>query len=108
MPFSPGISGNPAGRPVGIVSGRAKTLALLDELLSAPGNQARLQDSLQDYFEKSPVRFFRQIVMPLLPQNLKLELTPQAAPWGKLDEKIREMQRAAALNPAITISADPA
>lgn len=62
------------GKPKGAVGGRAKALQTLDSMLGTEGNQKLLKDALQAEFEKNPIRFFRQIIMPLLPQQHKLEI----------------------------------
>ena len=66
--FKPGISGNPRGRPKGTVGGRAQALATLDRLRSEHGNQQALMDALEAELQADPARFFRNIVVPLLPR----------------------------------------
>ena len=71
MQFASGASGNPNGRPKGS-GGRAQSLQLLDELLIRKANKRALLRDLQKEFSKSPVEFFKAIVMPLLPKEQKL------------------------------------
>ena len=74
MQFETGISGNPAGRPKGSYGGRIKALAVLDRVLAKKKNQSALMKALEQEFEKDPVRFFKTIIMPLLPKESKLKL----------------------------------
>ena len=68
------------GRPRGSISGRRQALALLDEILSEEDSKLAMADALRAYLHKNPVGFFRQIVMPLLPSEAKLELSGEAGP----------------------------
>ena len=70
--FLPGNVANPKGRPVGSVSGRTQALRVLDQFLDDDAVQATLGTALRQYFYEDPVRFFKQIIMPLLPTNMKL------------------------------------
>ena len=72
MEFQAGQSGNPVGRPKGSYGGRIKALAALDRMLGKK-NQTVLMKALEKEFLNSPVRFFRTIVMPLLPRESKLK-----------------------------------
>ena len=74
MMFTPGESGNPRGRPKGSCGGRARALAVLDKLLGKKRSEAALMKALEQEFEKDPVRFFKTIVMPLLPKESKLNI----------------------------------
>lgn len=67
--FKPGQSGNPAGKPKGVASGRAQALGVLDSLLAEEGNIRLLRTALRARFRKNPYGFFREIVMPLLPKE---------------------------------------
>ena len=92
MPFQPGQSGNPRGRPVGSASGRSKALAALDSLLSEQATLDRMQAAFQAEFNKNPVRFFRQIIMPLLPRDTRLAVFNDPGPvqWKSLAETMAE------------------
>jgi len=72
MKFAAGVSGNPNGRPKGTVGGRAQALILLDEMMARKANKRALLTALQKEFNKSPIGFFKTIVMPLLPKEQKL------------------------------------
>ena len=67
--FKPGQSGNPTGRPKGTLSGRSQALAVLDKLMSEAGTLEALESAWRKEFEDNPTKFFRQYVMPLLPQE---------------------------------------
>ncbi len=71
--FKPGISGNPRGRPKGSCGGRMQALAVLDKLLAGKKTRKALHYALEVEFEKSPINFFKSIVMPLLPRDAKLD-----------------------------------
>lgn len=72
--FEIGQSGNPRGRPKGACGGRIQALAALDRILGRKKNVTALEKALEVEFAKDPVRFFRGIIMPLLPKESKLEL----------------------------------
>ena len=72
MEFEPGQSGNPAGRPKGSYGGRIQALAGLDKLLARKKNQKALIEALEKELQANPVRFFRTVIMPLLPRESKL------------------------------------
>jgi len=73
MSFEAGKSGNPAGRPKGSYGGRIQALATLDRMLGKRKNQGKLVKALEKEFDADPVRFFKSIVMPLLPRESKLK-----------------------------------
>jgi hypothetical protein len=72
--FQPGVSGNPVGRPKGSYGGRIQALAALDRMLGKKKNQSVLVKALEQEFVADPVRFFKTVVMPLLPRESKLKL----------------------------------
>ncbi len=72
MKFERGHSGNPVGRPKGCCGGRIQALAGLDKLLSRKKNQKALIDALEKDLQQDPVRFFKFVIMPLLPREAKL------------------------------------
>ena len=101
--YKPGQSGNPAGKPRGCVHGRSRALKILDSLLDEDTTLTALHDALEAEFHKNPVRFFRTIIMPLLPHEAKVT-TEQSGPiqWTSLTEVCR------ALHPDDGHKADPA
>lgn len=70
--FETGKSGNVAGRPKGSFGGRIQALAGLDKLLGKNKNQRALIAALEKDLQKDPVRFFKTVIMPLLPRESKL------------------------------------
>jgi hypothetical protein len=70
--FEAGQSGNPVGRPKGSYGGRIMALAGLDKLLARKKNQRALITALEKDLQANPVRFFRTVIMPLLPRESKL------------------------------------
>ena len=70
--FEVGNSGNPAGRPKGSYGGRIQALAGLDKLLAKKKNQRALIGALEAELQANPVRFFKTVIMPLLPRETKL------------------------------------
>jgi len=72
--FQPGVSGNPKGRPKGSCGGRVQALAALDVMLGKRKNQRALTKALEDELQGNPVRFFKTIIMPLLPREAKLSV----------------------------------
>lgn len=75
MPFQPGQSGNPRGRPKGTNSGRTQALQVLDSLLAEDGTQQTLEAALRKALERDPYRFFVHIIMPLLPKHAAIQVT---------------------------------
>ena len=61
--FKPGVSGNPAGRPKGAVSGLTKCRGFIKDLLKKTSNQAIIYDALQEYLKDEPLDFFREFVL---------------------------------------------
>ena len=72
MQFESGQSGNPKGRPKGSYGGRIMALASLDKLLARRKNQRALIRALEADLQANPVRFFKSVIMPLLPREAKL------------------------------------
>ena len=91
MKFQPGNSGNPKGRPRGLRGGRMQALEALDEMLGRKRNRDALVAALEKALLKDPVLFFRQVVMPLLPKDARLEVERSGiVEWRSLIETIRE------------------
>jgi hypothetical protein len=72
--FKAGISGNPNGRPKGTFGGRIQALAGLDRLLERKKNQRALIKALEADLHANPVRFFKTVIMPLLPREARLSI----------------------------------
>lgn len=72
MKYQAGQSGNMGGRPKGSFGGRILALASLDKLLAKKKNQKALILALEKDLQANPVRFFRTVIMPLLPRESKL------------------------------------
>ena len=72
--FEPGNAMNLGGRPKGSVGGRAQALMVLDALMADDRNKNKLRSAMQASFDQNPMRFFRQIIMPLLPRDVMLKL----------------------------------
>lgn len=62
--------GNTLGKGRG-VSGRRKTLDVMDKMLALAGNQEKFRKSLQEAFNKNPLIFWKKYVMPVLPPMTK-------------------------------------
>ena len=77
--FRPGESGNPLGRPKGSVGGRAKALALLDSIVAEDDVQNAIGTAIRKEAMEHPIRFFKTIVIPLLPQNIKVAMAEEGA-----------------------------
>jgi hypothetical protein len=65
-------------------------LNLLDRVLAEESTQERLAAALREYFEADPVRFFRQIIMPLLPSEAvhKIQQDSGAIRWVSIMESV--------------------
>ena len=77
--LQPGAKLNPAGRPKGCLGGRALALQTLERVLADPKNQADLAQAIQQAFSADPMKFFRTIIMPLLPQDVKIRMAEEGA-----------------------------
>ena len=88
--FGSGNVANPNGRPRGSQGGQAKALALLDQIIGEEENLVRLEQALRENFLADPFKFFRTIIMPLLPSVAvnKIDLGPTAFSWTSLTETI--------------------
>ena len=70
--FQAGVSGNPKGRPRGTCGGRVQALVELDRILARRSNKRLLSEVLQKEFRADPLKFFKTVIMPLLPKESKL------------------------------------
>ncbi len=87
MSFVAGKSGNPAGRPKGSYAGRIKALAALDRMLGKKRNEVILEKALEKEFQGDPVKFFKSVIMPLLPRESKLKFDHEnVVQWRSLLE----------------------
>ena len=75
--FLPGTV--PPHRPKGTVGGRAKALLLLDKIIGEEEVQERMGQAIREAVTSDPMKFFRQIIMPLLPTEVKMKLGEEGA-----------------------------
>ncbi len=69
---------------------RARALMALDAMLTKKENAKALSNALEAEFNRNPVRFFRTIVMPLLPREARLTLEPAGVvQWRSLVDRSR-------------------
>ena len=86
--FAPG-NRPPNGNKKGRLGGRAQALQTLDRMLAQERNQENLANALQAHFDADPIRFFKTLIMPLLPQDLKIHTTAETGfSWMTLPEII--------------------
>jgi hypothetical protein len=100
----------PGSRPPipqkGRLGGRAMALRTLDQVMAKEKNQENLANALQAHFEEDPVRFFKQIIMPLLPQDVKIKLSEEGGfSWMSLPDMIRMKASSNSTSPVIDVSA---
>jgi len=91
--FRPGQSGNPAGRPKGIASGRTRALQVLDEITSREENVTLLANAMDAAFKKNPLQFFQRVMKDLIPKESLLRLATEAPVvhrWQSLLDASRE------------------
>lgn len=102
--FLPGTRG-PLAPTKGKLGGRALALRTLDRVMAQERNQENLANALQAEFENDPVRFFKTIIMPLLPQDVKVRLSEEGGfRWMTLPDMIRTQGSASSTLPAIDVS----
>ena len=84
--FEKGVSGNPVGRPKGLLTGRARALYALDQVVSRDENVALIEETLDKTLREKPMWFFLNIIMPLLPKETKgvLEGGDKVIEWKSL------------------------
>ena len=94
--FEKGVSGNPAGRPKGLLTGRAKALYALDQVVSKEENMALIEGALEKTLKEKPMWFFINVIMPLLPKETKgvLETGDRVIEWQSLVSVSKEVIRA--------------
>lgn len=54
-------------------AGRRRVTEMIDMLIGDGTNIETLRKALQEKFEANPIQFFKEIVMPLLPKESKVE-----------------------------------
>ena len=94
--FEKGVSGNPVGRPKGLLTGRAKALYALDQVVAKEENLSLIEDALEKTLREKPLWFFVNIVMPLLPKETKgvLETGDRVIEWQSLVSVSKDVIRA--------------
>ena len=93
MKYQAGQSGNLGGRPKGSVGGRVLALTSLDKLLAKRKNQRALIAALEKDMQRDPVRFFKTVIMPLLPKESKLSIDHDGiVEWKSLVEAFPKIE----------------
>ena len=77
--FAPGNTVGLTGRPKGALSGRSQALAVLDKIMAESETQAVLETALREDFAADPVRFFKAMIMPLLPTEQRVKVQNELA-----------------------------
>ncbi len=93
--FRTGQSGNPAGRPPGIVGGRVRALQILDKITGDEDNVKLLADAFEAAFRKNPMQFFQKVMRDLIPRESLVKIaaaTPTMQKWGTLEDAMRESE----------------
>lgn len=73
--WKPGQSGNPSGPRKGLQGGRSAALHELDVMLADADNLKALRAAFQERFSRNPFKFFKDVVMPLLPKHAVSQLS---------------------------------
>jgi hypothetical protein len=60
--FEKGISGNPVGRTKGLLTGRAKALYALDQVVAKDENIELIEAALEKTFREKPMWFFINVI----------------------------------------------
>jgi hypothetical protein len=104
------LPGKNSPRAMGIrsnkgVGGRALALMTLDKMMARAKNQTLLDAAFQKDFENDPVRFFRQLIMPLIPQEFKVKMQEEGIfACLSLPSIFRTMHNVTSTLPEITAS----
>jgi hypothetical protein len=72
--FKKGQSGNPKGRLKGCCGRRGVALATLDRMMGNQERQRVLLRALGAEFDENPSKFFKTVIVPLLPKESKLDV----------------------------------
>ncbi len=93
--FEKGVSGNPTGRPKGLLTGRARALYALDQVVTKEENLVLIEEALEKTLREKPLWFFVNIIMPLLPKETKgvLETGDRVIEWQSLVSVANEVVR---------------
>jgi hypothetical protein len=87
--WKPGHSGNPSGKLPLSRCGRQAALSLLDEILSEQETKARMKQALRAYILQRPVAAFKTLVMPLLPKDVRVDVSSQrVVVWRSFMEEV--------------------
>jgi hypothetical protein len=101
--FLPGTKPPPA-KP-GRLGGRAMALKLLDKIIARDDVQARIGAAMLEEVMANPMRFFRTIIMPLLPQDVKINLGEDGAiQWVSLSTMFPTKAKEKSTAPVIDVS----
>jgi len=74
--WKPGQTGNPSGSKKGQhLGGRSAALRELDSMLADADNLKKLRAAFQERFSRNPFKFFKDVVMPLLPRQAVSQLS---------------------------------
>lgn len=88
------LAGNPGGPGGNRVCGRTGILRILDKVLEEEGSKEALQDALRDELNKRPIKFFKEIIMPLLPKESKVEMQAQGKiVWRSIADSFRTNEK---------------
>ena len=84
--FEKGVSGNPVGRPKGLLTGRAKALYALDQVVAKDENIELIEAALEKTLKEKPMWFILNVILPLLPKETKgvLETGDRVIEWKSL------------------------
>ncbi len=67
-------TGQSGRRTKGGRNGRCKALVELDRMLDKADNQKAITEALEQELQANPLRFFRVVIMPLLPRDAALSI----------------------------------
>jgi len=66
-------------------NGRARAIRQIDMLFNEEKNMATLYDALQAEFDADPMKFFREIIMPLAPREAITQTEAILVKWTPAD-----------------------
>ena len=68
-----------------VLTGRGRVMEMLERLMADKKCREVLREALTAEMRRHPVRFFRKVIMPLLPEGEKLlDKCPQTGGWRSL------------------------
>lgn len=95
MGFKKGESGNPSGKPPGLVSPVTRVRNLIVDIFLE--NEAGFKTQLRRMVQKDPIDYYQKFVTPFMPRDLNitgdLNIIPRTATKGEALTRLDEIEK---------------